>query len=1076
MNDIRRKRFIQRIKKKEKRLPTKKEIEALKLITVDRVKKIAKLESSSFFSLDAPPAGSQNEIYFKESIEDENAESPSKQAEGMILDEISQILTKREYKVMEIRFGLKDGVSHSREHIAREFNMTTENVRLILKEIFRKLRFRLKNRTKLLAYLERQKEKLRNSSEEDTRTDVVEKKVSEENIGRLSAKIHELETVAHDPNILNPESMLLQSADVLEEILKEMAIFKTILLVEISIIMSQYLTKYSLTMEKAAKQTGISVTMISNIFNKNYNSISYKYLDKIINGFQMDSEIVKRARRNISGLQYAYKRGMYVYYHFLSREKIQKIDLDKIATLSQLSRSLITIRFKQGRFLKEESYGKQQKNDLSKMKAIAKSMYDLANGKEVEEKTGRSGVRTTEGYLVVEIFGRILKVSKIGGVRAEIQKMLLSGEDIVWTAEDVDVLADIYSENIYLYWLIFQTQGMSEKETKARVLDHLEPVLDKDGRKEKIQELLVELKTRRQKTKRNKGPPKGLIAWFIGLILLGLSFNAHAQTRAVNKNGIEMWTPDTYSEEITDDEYESNHSDSKAQRRYHVGRRAFYTEKDEKGDWFLMVDGRPFVVKAVTYSPTPVGQSPDKGTMTSWTDEDSNYNKKADGPFDAWVDENRNGRRDPQERRVGDFRIMRDMGVNAIRIFHHPQALDKRVLRKLYQDYGIRVIMGDFLGQYTLGSGAQWSEGTDYSDPQQRENMLRSVEKMVREHRNEPYILMWVLGNENNYQPNVQDNPEAYYEFVNEAAALIKSLDHKHPVAISNGDLQFIKILAKNKSNIDIFMPNAYRGGFGFGALWQSAKNHLDMPVLIGEYGKSAISGEDAQVNSHRRNWINIERNSGGYSSGQGNAIGGVAFEYLDEWWKAKKEDKHNGQGDQTGVPPGEEWFGIFGQGDGTQSPFLRDPRKVYYLYKNKLWNDNPRKRHQEEYQDDDKLSFKEEFLKLFEFVGTAEAFTNDDISAVQISLKDKSRSYNGKEREGALAAELIAFPHEPISFDEGIRSHYNDDGDFVLSVQKWNSRMDINLTKKIVIYYSDSFYDSAKTQMALLAYLKSDY
>ncbi|MCB1160609.1 MAG: sigma-70 family RNA polymerase sigma factor, partial [Leptospiraceae bacterium] len=284
MNDIRRKRFIQRIKKKEKRLPTKKEIEALKLITVDRVKKIAKLESSSFFSLDAPPAGSQNEIYFKESIEDENAESPSKQAEGMILDEISQILTKREYKVMEIRFGLKDGVSHSREHIAREFNMTTENVRLILKEIFRKLRFRLKNRTKLLAYLERQKEKLRNSSEEDTRTDVVEKKVSEENIGRLSAKIHELETVAHDPNILNPESMLLQSADVLEEILKEMAIFKTILLVEISIIMSQYLTKYSLTMEKAAKQTGISVTMISNIFNKNYNSISYKYLDKIING------------------------------------------------------------------------------------------------------------------------------------------------------------------------------------------------------------------------------------------------------------------------------------------------------------------------------------------------------------------------------------------------------------------------------------------------------------------------------------------------------------------------------------------------------------------------------------------------------------------------------------------------------------------------------------------------------------------------------------------------------------------------------------------------------------------------
>ena len=33
-----------------------------------------------------------------------------------------------------------------------------------------------------------------------------------------------------------------------------------------------------------------------------------------------------------------------------------------------------------------------------------------------------------------------------------------------------------------------------------------------------------------------------------------------------------------------------------------------------------------------------------------------------------------------------------------------------------------------------------------------------------------------------------------------------------------------------------------------------------------------------------------------------------------------------------------EEWFGIFSQGDGEQSPFLRQPREAYFLYRDKLW------------------------------------------------------------------------------------------------------------------------------------------
>jgi beta-glucuronidase len=386
----------------------------------------------------------------------------------------------------------------------------------------------------------------------------------------------------------------------------------------------------------------------------------------------------------------------------------------------------------------------------------------------------------------------------------------------------------------------------------------------------------------------------------------------------------------------------------------------------ENRHWQLRVKGKPYVVKGMCYAPTPIGKSPNDGNWdpnNSWMTYDSNNNGKIDAPYEAWVDKNKNNKRDADEKTVGDFQLMKQMGVNTLRLYHH--AASKEILRDLYKRYGIRVVMGDLLGMYAAGSGAGWYEGTDYTNPKHLENMRESVRKMVMEYKDEPYVLMWMLGNESNYgvvgDPDPKSNnaglgsqaksqPEQHYKFVNEIAGMIKSLDPTRPVGFSNGEVVTIDILAKNSDNIDVFGANVYRGPSGFlRSFWEDVRHFLDKPVLFTEYGcpayypgKDEAFAEQKQLEYHQGNWEDIVNNTAG--SGYGNCIGGMAFEFVDEWWKSGLPPKFSPKEHET-IPDFvaaftmyEEWLGVTSQGDGSDSPFMRQLRKTYEYYK-KAWN-----------------------------------------------------------------------------------------------------------------------------------------
>jgi len=380
-----------------------------------------------------------------------------------------------------------------------------------------------------------------------------------------------------------------------------------------------------------------------------------------------------------------------------------------------------------------------------------------------------------------------------------------------------------------------------------------------------------------------------------------------------------------------------------------LGKGKVHLVQYQTGDWQLMVNNKPYVIKGITYSPTKVGQSPDEATQTNWMEDDFNYNGKIDGPYDSFVDKNRNNKQDGNEPAVGDFKLMKDMGVNTIRVYHQPFTVNKELLGELYNKYGIRVIMGDFLGKYALGSGAKWNPGTDYNNEEQRKNMMESVAKMVLEFKDEPFILFWLLGNENvyGYACNADRYPDEFFKFANEVAQQIKVIDPEHPVAICSGDILFLDKFGKDAPDIDIFGTNAYRGDYGFGFLWRQVKDEIDKPVFITEFGcpayaqgKSIEETEYLQAEYHSNSWRDIEGNMA-FGSGSGNALGAVVFEWLDEWWKAYEPARHDTKGLWAGpFPDGfmhEEWLGVAGQGDGKLSPYLRQLRQSYYRYK-KFW------------------------------------------------------------------------------------------------------------------------------------------
>lgn len=111
-------------------------------LEVDKVRHIQRI-SQEVLSIETP-IGDEEDSTLSDFIPDEKNATPAQlAARALIRDLIKEImidLVEREQKILEMRFGLLDGVNHTLEEVGKAFGVTRERIRQIEAKALERIR------------------------------------------------------------------------------------------------------------------------------------------------------------------------------------------------------------------------------------------------------------------------------------------------------------------------------------------------------------------------------------------------------------------------------------------------------------------------------------------------------------------------------------------------------------------------------------------------------------------------------------------------------------------------------------------------------------------------------------------------------------------------------------------------------------------------------------------------------------------------------------------------------------------------------------------------------------------------
>jgi len=373
----------------------------------------------------------------------------------------------------------------------------------------------------------------------------------------------------------------------------------------------------------------------------------------------------------------------------------------------------------------------------------------------------------------------------------------------------------------------------------------------------------------------------------------------------------------------------------------------------------------PYFIKGVGYQPTPIGRHP-----SDW----------------GWLDGN-----DPRNNNIfddpdilnRDFSKLQLMNANTIRIWKGNDTQDaKRFPNKLTAQtmvlaakYHLKIIAGFWVDDLTFD---------DQGNVNNRQDTINRFVQFVNDFKQYPAILLWAIGNENNYN-KIDDkhgmDPQqlsAWYALVNDMARAAHDAEgpYFHPVAVVNGEINDIGDSSNGTTDdqmpdLDIWGANVYRG-ISFGSLFNEYQQKSLKPLWISEFGPDAWHVNDIHNpdNGYEDQGTQSDWTAGLWDEIAANApvtIGGTVMEYSDEWWKPKEwrcSDPDAGADENAqlvkncnsthlhvGFPMDsapdrfstEAWFGIMSIAPNPrnpQGPDVMKERKIYFALQQR-WQSN---------------------------------------------------------------------------------------------------------------------------------------
>lgn len=218
-------------------------------------------------------------------------------------------------------------------------------------------------------------------------------------------------------------------------------------------------------------------------------------------------------------------------------------------------------------------------------------------------------------------------------------------------------------------------------------------------------------------------------------------------------------------------------------------------KKNNKG-WTLIVEGKPFEVKGVTFG----------------------YDKDT-------------------ENYEGYFQDLKSLGVNTIRLWATNENTPK--LLDVAHSYGIKVMVGIWMRHGR--PGMEDDDSFNYLDNHKgKEDMYNDALKTVETYKNHPAVLTWGVGNEVYLNMATDAEKEAYSKLLEKICSQIKKLDPNHPIASVEAWTFGLDWWANMVPSIDIYGINCY--GAGANLLPEEfEKKGIDKPYVITEFG---VTGE----------------------------------------------------------------------------------------------------------------------------------------------------------------------------------------------------------------------------------------